>query len=211
MLARFRQDPLVGNVLGLLALFIALGAGAYAAGLAPDSVKSKHIVNEQVKEQDLAAPEDWQEVGPGSEGGDACAGGATGVFCSDFVEGEESFWAPWENLDAAHASAAFFKDPLGVVHLKGLVRTDTGTTAGAEAAASVIFRLPEPYRPEHIRIFPSLGDDSHHDAHAVVGRVDVKPDGDVRLFKDCDTGISVCSAQGFDYLDLDGMTFRPDG
>jgi hypothetical protein len=54
MLARFRKDPLVGNVLGLIALFVALGAGAYAAGLARDSVKSKHIVDGQVKTPDLA-------------------------------------------------------------------------------------------------------------------------------------------------------------
>lgn len=53
MIARFRKDPLVGNVLGLVALFIALGAGAYAAGLAPNSVKSKHIKDGQVKEDDL--------------------------------------------------------------------------------------------------------------------------------------------------------------
>ena len=39
--------------IGLLALFIALGGTAYAATLAPDSVKSKHIVNGQVKEPDV--------------------------------------------------------------------------------------------------------------------------------------------------------------
>jgi hypothetical protein len=55
VLARFRKDPLVGNVLALVALFIALGAGAYAAArLAPNSVKSKHIKDENVKMQDLA-------------------------------------------------------------------------------------------------------------------------------------------------------------
>jgi hypothetical protein len=53
VLARFRRDPMVGNVLGLVALFVALGAGAYAAGLAPDSVRSKHIKDGQVKEADL--------------------------------------------------------------------------------------------------------------------------------------------------------------
>ena len=53
MLTRFRNDPLVGNVLGLIALFIALGAGAYAAGLDPNSVKSKHIKDGQVKTPDI--------------------------------------------------------------------------------------------------------------------------------------------------------------
>jgi hypothetical protein len=55
VLARFRKDPLIGNVLALTALFIALGAGAYAATrLAPNSVKSKHIKDEQVKTPDIA-------------------------------------------------------------------------------------------------------------------------------------------------------------
>ena len=41
------------NVTATLALFVALGAGAYAAGLAPNSVKSKHIKNNQVKGADV--------------------------------------------------------------------------------------------------------------------------------------------------------------
>jgi hypothetical protein len=32
------------GVVATIAVFIALGAGAYAAGLAPDSVKSRHVV-----------------------------------------------------------------------------------------------------------------------------------------------------------------------
>jgi hypothetical protein len=43
------------NVLGLLALFIALCAGAYAAGLPRNSVKSKQIKAGAVRESDLAA------------------------------------------------------------------------------------------------------------------------------------------------------------
>jgi hypothetical protein len=42
------------NAMATIAVFVALGAGAYAAGLAPDSVKSRHIVNGQVKDGDLA-------------------------------------------------------------------------------------------------------------------------------------------------------------
>lgn len=41
------------NVVSGIALFIALGAGAYAAGLAPNSVKSKHIKDDQVKTADV--------------------------------------------------------------------------------------------------------------------------------------------------------------
>ena len=42
------------NVLGLVALFIALGAGAYAAGLPKNSVKSKQIKAGAVKTDELA-------------------------------------------------------------------------------------------------------------------------------------------------------------
>jgi hypothetical protein len=42
------------NAFGYIALFLALSASAYAAGLAPDSVKSKHIKDGQVKADDLA-------------------------------------------------------------------------------------------------------------------------------------------------------------
>jgi hypothetical protein len=43
------------NVIGYLALFFALSAGAYASGLAPNSVKSKHIKDGQVRSQDVAS------------------------------------------------------------------------------------------------------------------------------------------------------------
>jgi hypothetical protein len=42
------------NVLGVIAIFIALGAGAYAAGLPKDSVKSKQIKAGAVKKKELA-------------------------------------------------------------------------------------------------------------------------------------------------------------
>jgi hypothetical protein len=55
VLARFRNDPLVGNVLALIALCGVVGIGtAYAAGLKPNSVKSRHIKDRQVKLQDLS-------------------------------------------------------------------------------------------------------------------------------------------------------------
>jgi hypothetical protein len=42
------------NVVGYVALFLALCGGAYAAGLSRDSVRSKHIQDGQVKTPDLA-------------------------------------------------------------------------------------------------------------------------------------------------------------
>ncbi len=42
------------NIIGYLALFVALSGVAYAAGLKPDSVRSRHIKDGQVKSLDLA-------------------------------------------------------------------------------------------------------------------------------------------------------------
>jgi hypothetical protein len=52
-ISRFRPTP--AFVLAIVALMVALGGSAVAAGLVPNSVKSKHIANGQVKKQDLAA------------------------------------------------------------------------------------------------------------------------------------------------------------
>ena len=49
MLAVIRSRLTYANVMATIAVFIALGAGAYAAGLAPNSVKSKNIANDAVK------------------------------------------------------------------------------------------------------------------------------------------------------------------
>ncbi len=51
---RLKSHLTYANVGVTVCLFILLGAGAYAAGLARDSVKSKHIRNGAVKTQDLA-------------------------------------------------------------------------------------------------------------------------------------------------------------
>jgi hypothetical protein len=53
-MARRITTYLRNNVLGLTALFIALGAGAYAAGLPKNSVKSKQIKAGAVKTDELA-------------------------------------------------------------------------------------------------------------------------------------------------------------
>jgi hypothetical protein len=59
------------NVISVVALFVALSAGAYAAfSLPKNSVKSKNIVNGQVKKADLAAKSvDGSKVKPNSLGG----------------------------------------------------------------------------------------------------------------------------------------------
>ena len=49
------SQHLRSNVVGYVAVFLALSGGAYAAGLDDNSVRSKHIKNGQVKNADIAA------------------------------------------------------------------------------------------------------------------------------------------------------------
>ena len=49
MLARFRGDPLIGNVFGLVAVFIALGGVAWAAA----TINSKDVINNSLRSIDL--------------------------------------------------------------------------------------------------------------------------------------------------------------
>ena len=66
----------------------------------------------------LAPPEAWHEIG---------------------AAGEPAFQNGWTNEDpSGEVTAAFYKDPWGVVHLKGLV---------ASGSNGLIFALPAAYRP----------------------------------------------------------------
>jgi hypothetical protein len=54
MLRRIRHQLTYANVIGTLALFVALGGGAYAVTAAKNSVKSSSIKDGQVKSEDVA-------------------------------------------------------------------------------------------------------------------------------------------------------------
>jgi hypothetical protein len=54
VLARLQPRLTFANVMSMIAVFIALGAGAYAAGLKKNSVKSKQIASGAVKTAELA-------------------------------------------------------------------------------------------------------------------------------------------------------------
>ena len=158
MLARFRPSPAM--VVAWIALVVALGSGAYAAfSLPKNSVRSKNIVNGQVKAPDLAkhsvtatklAANATKPTGPA--GGDL-----RGNYPAPRLRpaeawrevgkpGQPVFENSWTNSPPttitprfAYTTVAFFKDRDGVVHLKG---SATGGTAGTP-----IFALPPGYRP----------------------------------------------------------------
>jgi hypothetical protein len=131
LLSEIRKRLTFANVVSVISLFIALGAGAYAAGLAPDSVKSKHIVNGQVKKADIV-PTSFQSAGlPTAD--ETCTGIAD-AWASDSTDG---------------GTVGFHRDPLGWVHLTGLIEKCGNPT-------NQLFTLPPGYQAGPDTFLPIL-------------------------------------------------------
>lgn len=141
------------NIVAYGALFLALGGTAYA--IERNSVMSKHIAPQQVKQPDLAAPAGWQE-----------AGLRPCVF-----DGPQ-----WSNYGGDNTAAAFRRDPYGTVHIKGSV------TCGIEASLADrhVFDLPPGFRPGEIENHPSIGNFSSPES-VRTRTIAIHPDGRVRV------------------------------
>jgi hypothetical protein len=228
---RLRSHLTYANVMVTILAFLVLGGGTALAAyvvssnsqIGPGTVSghagtatNKNIISGSVNATDLAnqavtaakikAPEAWHGVGAGSTTTDLCGTASnTAVFCSDSLGGPG--FDPWHNYGGGFATAGFYKDQLGIVHLKGLVAGDVLESPTFSPLVRSIFRLPPAYSPANRRAFPSVGRNS--DGQEVSqGRVDVQPDGLVLLVSDCTSAQNDCSASG-GYVALDGITFRP--
>lgn len=76
----------------------------------------------------------------------------------------------WTNYDTTYGPAAYYKDALGFVHLRGLIKSGT---VGQSA-----FTLPVGYRPSVRTLFASMSAD-------VICRIDVVTDGTVFMGTGC--------------------------
>ena len=158
------------NVMATIAVFIALGGASYAALKLPknsvgakqikdNAVNGSKVANGSLAGQDFAAgqlpqgpqgppgpkgdtgpqgpggSEAWHEIGPAPGLEVPCQG--TGNFCYELNN------CPWQNLGGPSATAAYYRDPTGVVHLKGAVKPQEGCPLPSQ----IIFRLPVGYRP----------------------------------------------------------------
>jgi hypothetical protein len=96
---------------------------------------------------------------------------------------------PWEAAGGALATPAYYRDPLGVVHLRGSLRCPA-----SHAWDYSIFTLPPGYRPEAFMYFPAVAGYNQH------GAVGVGANGEVdnRLY----------SEAAAEQLSLDAVSFR---
>jgi hypothetical protein len=118
--------------------------------------------------------------------------GATGTIVQEVWEEvadnpfeSRRFQNGWKNYNDEYNTAAYFKDSMGIVHLKGLVK---GGSGGINAT---IFVLPEGYRPAARELRVAIMHDEN------TARVDIMPNGRVVPYKAHSTWTS-----------LDGITFR---
>lgn len=81
------------------------------------------------------------------------------------ASGEPAFQNSWVNYDTTtFMGARFWKDPMGIVHIDGMVKSGT--------IGATIFSLPAGYRPSNGLLFVTL-------ANGAIARFDVAPTGNV--------------------------------
>jgi hypothetical protein len=126
------------NVMATIALFLVLGGSAYAAFHLPNnSVRSKSIVNKQVKKPDLTPAEPFHKVGAPGE--------------PNFGNGGQND-CRWNRPSGGGqiSPPVFYKDPYGVVHMAGLAFGEDGPGGDGmcdDNRDGIIFRLPRADRP----------------------------------------------------------------
>jgi hypothetical protein len=156
---RIRQQFTYANVMATIAVFIALGGGAYAVTAAKNSVKTKSIKNGAVTKAKLAPG-----AADGGVPGGAAGGDLVGSYPSPKLKAAEPWTEAdlddcndvnsWQNYGAGYSTAAFFRDPSGVVHLKGTVKCPDLP----DAFSATLFFVPDGYAPALDETFPARSD-----------------------------------------------------
>ena len=99
---------------------------------------------------------------------------------------QPSFMNGWVNYDTSYTEAAFRKDALGYVHIKGMIKN------GAVSFDNAIFQLPVGYTPTRRYLFSTI-------SNSAIGRIDIRTDGYVTV----PTGNNA-------WITLDGIHFKAE-
>ncbi len=197
-----------GQAVAVCALCVALSGTSYAAGMITGkSIKNHSITGADIKLHSLTATDlargtlrrgatgargpagPQGPAGPTGPTGSPGPGGSTGATSSGEswhdvgAVGEPTFQSGWANSGNG-SPASFYVDPVGRVHLKGVI---AGTTA-----SSLVFILPPGYRPQQLVAFAVAAGSPG----PTLENVDVLSDGEVIT-----NGLATTVA-------LDGISFR---
>ena len=115
---------------------------------------------------------------------------------------EPGFQNGWTNFDPSGWSlttAAFYKDPYGVMHLKGVVKGGTVSHTGS----GIIFSLPYGYGPEQDEVQAVLSNDAL--GRVIVERGSSTSDGRTVGW------VHAAPPSNSAWVSLDGITFRAAG
>ncbi len=134
--------------------------------------------------------------GPKGEKGDKGAPGspvpAPEAFREVGASGQPAFENGWTNFGGAqYESTGFYKDPLGVVHLKGTIQGGSVAT---------VFTLPAGYRPAKSQFFPVVANNTFGDV-LVRGVSEGSAAGQVHFNAGDDSS----------FVSLNGISFRAAG
>jgi hypothetical protein len=208
MAAKLRSRLTFANVMSVIAVFIALGGGAYAVTTAPrNSVVSKSIKNGEVKNGDLGAgavsgskiaSDPWHVVAANPVGATDPCPTTTGTFCG--TTNSQGFWS--NSIEPGFETVRFSKDASGYVHLAGLARLNSSNPGFPQD----LFILPAGYRPlnRHDFVVDCSFQDNFTDS--AQGRIDVTKDGNVTWPSDTDVECETFPH----WIALDGITFRAE-
>jgi hypothetical protein len=143
--------------------------------IGPNAVATSELTDGSVTKPKLAAPEAWQNVKPPDDSHCNSPDSGGYFFCYNDLGAVSSYWG--NDADTSNNNAAYYKDPYGVVHLKGSVcETRSGCANSAVSSNETMLYLPPGYQPAKDWRFHTEG--SFGDALVVVrsgfqGNVDV--------------------------------------
>jgi hypothetical protein len=208
------RRPSPALIVSFVALLVALGGTSYAAFSLPKNsvgtkqIKNKAVTNSKIKNGAVTASKinalgltvpnaSHANIADTASNATKLGGQAASAYVRTGTTGEAwhvvgSSGEPglqngWVTADSSNAfpPASFYIDPIGIVHLRGLV--------GSGTASSVVFTLPPGYRPPKDLAFAVAAGTGA----PAVEDVDVYSNGDVFAFGPVTSAVT-----------LDGVSFR---